>query len=252
MPGFAARRGRSEKRLLCRIIQRRTGGAGPACHAEGRGFESLQPLQKRPAFAGLFCWGSCQVRLRPVGLKPDSRPADRRRLRGNARYAGRFWVVRTEVPLQARRRSSVLPAAAVSRLALQTARSRERMPADAIPAIPLLGASPVSVRKPRTQRRGACHGRGNRSGSIAEAVAHIEAGVCSQPGWAPAHRRSGSLVGCVRTPAIRGSREAASAHVAAWPCVRLCAGSSSRALAMASSKLRVLPWRTAASQARAP
>jgi hypothetical protein len=25
-----------------------------ACHAEGRGFESLQPLQRRPAFAGLF------------------------------------------------------------------------------------------------------------------------------------------------------------------------------------------------------
>jgi hypothetical protein len=30
----------------------------PACHAEGRGFESLQPLRKRPAFAGLFCWSS--------------------------------------------------------------------------------------------------------------------------------------------------------------------------------------------------
>jgi hypothetical protein len=26
-----------------------------ACHAEGRGFESLQPLPKRLAFAGLFC-----------------------------------------------------------------------------------------------------------------------------------------------------------------------------------------------------
>jgi hypothetical protein len=49
-----------------------------ACHAEGRGFESLQPLRKRPAFAGLFGLGSRLVRLRPVGLKPDSPRADRR------------------------------------------------------------------------------------------------------------------------------------------------------------------------------
>jgi hypothetical protein len=27
-----------------------------ACHAEGRGFESLQPLSRRPAFAGLFAF----------------------------------------------------------------------------------------------------------------------------------------------------------------------------------------------------
>ena len=48
----------------------------PACHAEGRGFESLQPLQKRPAFAGLFRVRSRLVRLRRAGLKPDPRPLD--------------------------------------------------------------------------------------------------------------------------------------------------------------------------------
>jgi hypothetical protein len=42
------------------------------CHAEGRGFESLQPLRRRPAFAGLFRCGSRPVRLHPVGLIPDS------------------------------------------------------------------------------------------------------------------------------------------------------------------------------------
>jgi len=35
----------------------------PDCHAEGRGFESLQPLSKRPAFAGRFASGSRLVRL---------------------------------------------------------------------------------------------------------------------------------------------------------------------------------------------
>jgi hypothetical protein len=42
-----------------------------ACHAEGRGFESLQPLSKRPTFAGLFCSDSRLVRLRRAGPKPD-------------------------------------------------------------------------------------------------------------------------------------------------------------------------------------
>jgi hypothetical protein len=49
-----------------------------ACHAEGRGFESLQPLPRRPAFAGFSCGHSRLVRLRRVGLTPDSPRADRR------------------------------------------------------------------------------------------------------------------------------------------------------------------------------
>jgi hypothetical protein len=48
-----------------------------ACHAEGRGFESLQPLRKRAAFAGLFRGRSRLVRLRRVGLTPDSPRPDR-------------------------------------------------------------------------------------------------------------------------------------------------------------------------------
>jgi hypothetical protein len=58
------------------------GAARSACHAEGRGFESLQPLSENLCFAGVFCCGSRLVPLRPVGLIPDSRPADRRRLQG--------------------------------------------------------------------------------------------------------------------------------------------------------------------------
>jgi hypothetical protein len=42
-----------------------------ACHAEGRGFESLQPLLRRPAFAGLFRVISRLMRLRSWGLKAD-------------------------------------------------------------------------------------------------------------------------------------------------------------------------------------
>jgi mono/diheme cytochrome c family protein len=40
------------------------GATCSACHAEGRGFESLQPLSKSPAFAGLFGGRSRPVRLR--------------------------------------------------------------------------------------------------------------------------------------------------------------------------------------------
>ena len=50
------------------------------------------------------------MRLRRVGLTPDSPRADRRPFRENALFAGRFWFVRTEVLLRACRRSGVLPA----------------------------------------------------------------------------------------------------------------------------------------------
>src|SRR5215207_423839 len=45
-----------------------------ACHAEGRGFESLQPLSKRPAFAGLFRGRSRLVRLRHRTMTGQSCP----------------------------------------------------------------------------------------------------------------------------------------------------------------------------------
>ena len=57
-----------------RILQDFLGTLGiprSACHAEGRGFESHQPLSKRPAFAGLFRLRSRVVRLRSSGLKAD-------------------------------------------------------------------------------------------------------------------------------------------------------------------------------------
>ena len=45
--------------------RRRLGPDGlTSCHAEGRGFESLQPLLERPAFAGLFRCSSRVGRLR--------------------------------------------------------------------------------------------------------------------------------------------------------------------------------------------
>jgi hypothetical protein len=71
------------------------GVAGSSCHAEGRGFESLQPLRKRPAFAGLFRGRSRLVRLRPAGPKPD--PRQRRRGFGSKNMAvcREFWIVRT-------------------------------------------------------------------------------------------------------------------------------------------------------------
>src|SRR5215207_1343652 len=45
-----------------------------ACHAEGRGFESLQPLQKRPAFARLFRCSSRAVRMRHRTMTGQSCP----------------------------------------------------------------------------------------------------------------------------------------------------------------------------------
>src|SRR5215208_1734459 len=45
-----------------------------ACHAEGRGFESLQPLSKRPAFTGLFSGRSRLVRLRHRTMTGQSCP----------------------------------------------------------------------------------------------------------------------------------------------------------------------------------
>jgi hypothetical protein len=48
-------------------------GGATACHAEGPGFESHQPLLKRPAFCRSFGSRSPVVRLLRAGSKPDPR-----------------------------------------------------------------------------------------------------------------------------------------------------------------------------------
>jgi hypothetical protein len=110
-------------------------------------------------------------------------------------------------------------AAAVARFIPQTARSRVRMPADAVQRSRSSWASPVSVRKPRGRppSRSATDPASQSSQArqrslqddvraaarvpitgplgarrshriIAEASRSSEAGVCVQLGWAPAHR----------------------------------------------------------------
>jgi hypothetical protein len=75
-----------------------------------------------------FCVRSRLVRLRRVGLIPDLPRDDRRLVKENALFAGRFSFVRTEVLLPACRRSSVLPAAAVSPTLAATPRSCGQRP----------------------------------------------------------------------------------------------------------------------------
>jgi hypothetical protein len=166
-----------------------------SCHAEGRGFESHQPLPKRPPFPGLFlhaqsACGSASGRTDP-GLAAGPIVG---RSKKNTRFAGQFWFVRTEVLLWACRRSSVRPGAAVGRLFLQNGTflhtdacpcaasdpdpsGRVRFQSGYREANPLCPAQhpgepwlppprPHSRRRPR-QRRGVRHGRvgrGNRSG----------------------------------------------------------------------------------------
>jgi hypothetical protein len=93
------------------------------------------------------------VRLRRVGLTPDSPRADRLPFQGNALFAGRFWFVRTEVLLRACRRSGVRPAAAVTPTPAATPRSCGQRPPARYQQSRYLGASPVSVRKPGGQPR---------------------------------------------------------------------------------------------------
>jgi hypothetical protein len=52
--GYCGGPARVRKTACLRVIRCGAGGAGTACHAEGRGFESHQPLQRRPAFCGSF------------------------------------------------------------------------------------------------------------------------------------------------------------------------------------------------------
>jgi hypothetical protein len=124
--------------------------ARSACHAEGRGFESLQPLSKRPAFAGLFRCGSRLVPLHPVGLIPESRRADRRPFQGTPPVCRTILVRPNRSPsagLQKVRCSACCgryPDSCCNGTILQTA------PAGAIPAVAVPGGQSGS--SPETAR----------------------------------------------------------------------------------------------------
>jgi hypothetical protein len=219
-----------------RILQDFLGTLGiprSACHAKGRGFESLQPLSRRPAFAGLLRWGSRHVRLCRVGLKPDSRPADRHWCEGKRPLCRPIAVRPNRSPsagpqkVECSGRCGRRPALPANGPFLRTDACR------ALPAIPILGGesdfSPDTVRstlaphsdpgeprlprrelsagRPR-QRRGARHGRLGLWQSLGGPSSRLsltsEAGVCSQPGLGSC---SSSAAGVPRT----GTRALASA-----------------------------------------
>jgi len=75
-PGIVAVRSRQEKASICRYVLGHQRRLGSACHAEGRGFESLQPLLKRPAFAGFLYMQSAGAFASPgTQWAPAVRPA---------------------------------------------------------------------------------------------------------------------------------------------------------------------------------
>ena len=139
-----------------------------ACHAEGRGFESHQPLSKRPAFAGLFCVRSRLVRLRRVGLTPDSPRADRPPFPGKCPVCRLILVRPNRSPSAGLQKVECSPAAAVGRLFLQTARSCARSLPARCQRSRSSRVSPVSVRRPlgrpwRAQRPRRAVGSGERA-----------------------------------------------------------------------------------------
>jgi hypothetical protein len=101
-------------------------------------------------FAGIFRCGSRLVPLHPVGLIPDSRSADRRRLQGKRPVCRPISFVQTEVILQACRRSGVRLLRPLRRLVLQGTIQRTA-PAGAIPTVAVLGGQ--SGFSPETARR---------------------------------------------------------------------------------------------------
>ena len=123
---------------------------------------ALQPLRKRRVFAGLLCVRSRLVRLRRVGLTPDSPRPIVGRSKENPLFAGPFWFVRTQVLLRACRRSGVrllrpLPPDCSGTI-------QRTAPAGAIPAVAALrGQSGFSPETTRTLCRGS-HTGGHRRG----------------------------------------------------------------------------------------
>jgi hypothetical protein len=81
--GGAPSSGRSSP--FCRDIQRTHRVPRAACHARRWRVRIPSAASKRPVFAGLFRVISRVVRLRRVGLTPDSPRADRRRIQGKRR-----------------------------------------------------------------------------------------------------------------------------------------------------------------------
>ena len=135
-PAFAGRPLRNRRRTVC-LPCRRSRVRIPSAASEDL------------RFAGLFRWTSRVVRLRRVGLIPDSRA---RRASGGfkkPRLAGNSGRFEPKSVCRLPRTSNPLPAATVSRLFLQPrVLACGRVPGR-IPPIRLCGASPVSVRKPR-------------------------------------------------------------------------------------------------------
>jgi hypothetical protein len=126
---------------VCREYARRTGNTRSACHAEGRGFESLQPLRRRPAFAGLFRGRSRLVRLRRRA--PNRHPAAKRggcaseqaRLQAfpmtrtiDLLFMRRMSKVRCRVRSHQRQQATGSPGASSAALRYANARSVQQLP----------------------------------------------------------------------------------------------------------------------------
>jgi hypothetical protein len=118
-----------------------------ACHAEGRGFESLQPLLKRSVFAGPF-------------LRAQSACASASSRTNSGLAPGRSSAVPKKTPcLQAHSGSSepksfcgpaerrVFACCGPYPYSYCSGTIQRTAPAGAIPPVAVLGASPVSVRK---------------------------------------------------------------------------------------------------------
>jgi hypothetical protein len=144
---------RREKPPVCRHVVAHARPPRSACHAEGRGFESLQPLLTRPAFAGLFRVRSRLVRLRRVGLTPDSPRTDRRPFQRKPPVCRPILVRPNPSPSARLQKVGCSPAAAVTPTRTAAARSSGQRPPARYRRSRHLGASPVSVRKPRGQPR---------------------------------------------------------------------------------------------------
>jgi len=173
LPGFAWKAGESQsgrrtrEPRICREYRRGARITCTACHAEGRGFESLQPLSDqalqsprtlpRRSFGPLWlAWRRTPARRAPLG-RPGQRGSSRAALRRTAHSAERAG-------------------------ARKTSPGESREPCDG----PGLGAAPeLRTRAPGHSRRRP-PGAGNSPRRAREAIADIRAIVESRPSarWA--------------------------------------------------------------------